>query len=95
MGPILKPYFSMKNLKVNLVKTIELFNTQFIDFQNENETAQITILNLRCWNIIDRVHFIQFYKKHAKLKRTKYKVNSLYSRISVKLSDLLKCHEIQ
>lgn len=54
----------MNNLKVNLVKTIELFNTQFIDFQNENETAQITILNLRCWNIIDRVHFIQFKKTY-------------------------------
>ena len=41
-------YFTIKVLKVNLVKTIELFNTQFIDFQNENETAQITTLNLRC-----------------------------------------------
>ena len=33
--------------KVDLVKAIELFNTQFIDFQNENETVQITTLNLR------------------------------------------------
>lgn len=65
----------MNNLKVNLVKTIELFNTQFIDFQNENETAQITILNLRCWNIIDRVHFIQFKKTYKTKEKTfKYTV---------------------